>query len=163
ACQKSILGRIESRKAHAMFLTQPVSVGLAEDSLVLVEIAVALGNRQLSSFDHPARFAQQRGGVCGAGYHVQHRTVGEAEIAGGVATLVLTVCRAESADFLKGRDEMVIEIAADLFVGQGVRPERLGVVSGEFRILEVAGKVQYVEEFTILHGLASRLRRTAGK
>ena len=31
---------------------------------------------------------------------------------------------------------------ADLFVGEGVHPERLGIVSGESRVFEIAGDME---------------------
>ncbi len=42
---------------------------------------------------------------------------------------------------------MLIEIVADFFAGQRPRPEGLGIVSGEFRFLEVAGNMQDKHEF----------------
>ena len=53
------------------------------------------------------------------------------------------------ADLLERGDEVGIEVLADLRIGQGVRTERLGVVSGEAGLLEIAGDVQEEHEFLL--------------
>ena len=69
---------------------------------------------------------------------MQHGAVGQAEVTGDVSALLLAVHNAKSANFLEGRDEVVVEVAAHFFIREGILTECLGVVSGEFGILKIA-------------------------
>jgi hypothetical protein len=70
--------------------------------------------------------------------------------------LLLSAVDAEVADLLVGGDEVRLEVLADFVLGQGVRTERLGVVSGERCVLEIARDVQ--DELQA-HGLFRQLGR----
>jgi len=133
----------------AVLLLQPVAVGLAQGGPVAVVVAVAGGQGQLARLHDPAGLAEQRRRVDRSGDRVQHRAVGEAEIAGDVAACLLAVGYLECADLLERRDEMVVEVLADLVVGQCVRTERFGVVSGELGILQVSREVNEEEQFSL--------------
>src|SRR5436190_1896342 len=82
------------------------------------------------------------GGGGRIGNDVQHPAIRGTEVRSHVAALLLAVDDFEGADLLEGRDEILVEVLADLFVGQGVHTERLGVVSGDARVFEVPGDVQ---------------------
>ena len=110
----------------------------------------------LRGFNNPARLAQQYVGLDGTGDRVQHAPLRRAEVTGHVAALFLAAVDRESADLLIAGDEMVVQILADFGIGQCVRTERLGVVSGETRIFKVAGDVHHEQQFVLFQSQINR-------
>src|SRR5260370_4967437 len=47
------------------------------------------------------------------------------------------------------------EIVADSFVGKGVHPERLGIVSGKSRVFEIAGDMEDESQFAHVRSLTA--------
>jgi hypothetical protein len=147
----------------AMLLTQSVAVCPAKDRLVFVDIALAMRDGQLACLHYPARFAEQGRGIDGARDYMEHGTVGETEIGGDIATLFLATHQAEGSNLLVGRDEMLVQVLADLLVRQGVLTERLRIVSGKAGLLKVAGKVQKEKKLPLFGRQPSRFWRTANE
>jgi hypothetical protein len=81
---------------------------------------------------------------------VEHLAVRHAEITGDIAALLSSAGDAESSDFLKRGCEIAIEVLSNFKISQGVRTERLGVVSGETGIFEVAGNMEKKRQFVVL-------------
>jgi len=68
---------------------------------------------------------------------------------------------AKGADFLIRRNEKRVEVVAHVPVCQSVPTERLSVVSGEIRILEVARDMEKKRQFVVLPCFPGRFRRSA--
>jgi hypothetical protein len=77
--------------------------------------------------------------------------------------LFLPADDAEGGNLLECRYEMTVEIGPYCWVGQCVRTERLGVVSGEAEVLEIPRDVQQEGELALLAGGASGFPRIASE
>src|SRR5438477_545398 len=110
----------------------------------------------------PLGLVEHRLGVDRPRDAVEHAAVGRAEIRGNVPALLLVVDDAEGRDLLEGADEMLVEVRADFRVRQGVHPERLGVVSGELRVLKISRDVEDEDELLLLLRLVGRIGGRAG-
>ena len=92
-------------------------MSLPEKRPIFADVALAVRDGHFSILDHPACFAQERRGINRTGNGVEYGTVGQAEVTGHIAALLLAVDDAESADLLVGRNEAAIQVIADLDVG----------------------------------------------
>ncbi len=111
---------------------------------------------QFRGFDYPSGLAQEHVGVDWSGEDVQDAALRRAEVAGHIAALLLSAVDGERADFLIGSDEVVIEVLAGFGIGQCVRTERFGVVSGETGVFKVAGDVHHKHQFVFVPGYLGR-------
>ena len=103
----------------------------------------------LPRLDDPADLGQHRGGIHRTSKYVQNLAARQAEITGDVTALLLAIGNPESADFLIRRNEKRVEVVAHFPVRQRAPTERLGIVSGEIGIFEVAGDVQKKRQFVV--------------
>ncbi len=131
-------------------------MGLAPDGAQPSVAFSTVQGSQFRGFDYPSCLAQQNVGVDWSGNDVQYAALRRAEVTGHVAALLLSAVDRERADFLIRGDEVVIEVLAGFGIGQCVRTERLGVVSGETGVFKVAGDVHHEHQLVFLPGCLGR-------
>jgi hypothetical protein len=73
---------------------------------------------------------------------MQYLAPGRGEITADVATLFLARGELKRADLLERGDEILLQVLADVIIGEGLLTEGLGIVSGKLRIFEIARDVE---------------------
>src|SRR5437016_2878968 len=125
-----------------------------EERLELRTVILGDFHRLLCRLDDPLRLAQERRGIYWSGDDMEDSAIRSTEIGCNVSALLLITDDAECRDLLICRNEILIEVLADLGIRQGVHTERLGVVSGEVRIFEDSRKMEHEDELLLLSRLA---------
>ncbi len=141
---------------HLMLVLKTFAVGLAPDG---AQPSVAFSNVQGShfrGFDYPAGLTQQCVRADWPGDGVQYAALRRAEVTCDIAALLLSAVDRERADFLIRGDEVFVEVLAGFDIGQCVRTERLGVVSGETGVFKVAGDVHHEHQLVFVPGCLGR-------
>src|SRR5262249_48894384 len=131
---------------------QPVSVVTSQEGFEFIGIPFALRDCLPSLLHRPLGLLKKRFRSNWAGDGVKDASVWGAKICSHIAALLLLAIYLKAANPLEGGNEVLIDKLTHLVIRKSVHTERLGVVSSEVRIFEVARHMQHEYKLLLLCG-----------